>query len=129
MEKISVSVELPVQKDALFHAWLDSAEHSLFTGSHAEIDAVIGGRFSAWEGYITGKTLEMDSPNRIVQSWRTIEFNDTDANSKLEIILESTEKGTLMTLIHTDIPDGQGEMYREGWEEYYFRPMLDYFCK
>lgn len=127
MEKLTVSVDLPVQKDVLFHAWLDSAEHSAFTGSESEIDSSIGGSFTAWDGYISGKTEKVDSPNRILQAWRTTEFASTDANSKLEILFESLTNGTRMTLIHTNIPDGQADMYREGWEEYYFKPMLEYF--
>jgi activator of HSP90 ATPase len=129
LEKVTVSVELPVQKEVLFRAWLDSASHTSFTGSEAVIDPSIGGSFTAWEGYISGITLEMDAPNRIVQTWRTTEFADSDADSKLEILFESISNGTRLTLIHTDIPDGQGDMYREGWEEYYFKPMLDYFCE
>jgi activator of HSP90 ATPase len=30
-------------------------------------------------------------------------------------------------LHHSDIPTGQGEEYRRGWEDYYFRPMQAYF--
>jgi activator of HSP90 ATPase len=127
MEKITVSVELPVQKEVLFKAWLDSDEHSSFTGSTAEIDPSVGGSFTAWEDYITGKNLEIAPPNRILQSWRTTEFADDEEDSKLEILFETVTKGTRLTLIHTDIPDGQGELYREGWEEYYFRPMLEFF--
>lgn len=129
MEKITVSVDLPVQKEVLFRAWLDSAEHSSFTGSEAVIDPSVGGSFTAWQEYISGTTLEMDNPNRILQSWRTTEFDDSDADSKLEILFESNTKGTRLTINHSDIPDGQGDMYREGWEEYYFKPMLDYFSQ
>ena len=127
MEKLIVSVDLHVKREILFHAWLDSTEHSSFTGSEAVIDPTIEGRFTAWEGYISGKTLEMDTPNRILQSWRTTEFDDSDADSKLDIHFESISNGTRLTLIHTDIPEGQSDMYREGWEEYYFKPMLEYF--
>lgn len=127
MENITVSVELPVKTELVFHAWLDSEKHSAFTSSEAVIDPSVGGSFTAWEGYISGKTLELDSPNKIVQSWRTTEFSDADSDSRLEILLEPINNGTLVTLKHTNIPDGQGDMYREGWEEYYFRPMLEYF--
>jgi activator of HSP90 ATPase len=129
LEKLSVNVELPVQIEVLFHDWLDSSEHSSFTGSEAVIDPTIGGEFTAWEGYISGKTIKMDRPYRILQSWRTTEFADTDKDSKLEIVFESVSNGTRLTINHSDIPDGQGDMYREGWEEYYFKPMLDYYCK
>lgn len=129
MEKLTVSVDIPIQKEVLFHAWLDSAEHTTFTGSEAVIDPSVGGSFSAWQGYITGTNLELNAPNRILQSWRTTEFEDSDSDSKLEILFESISNGTRLTIIHTDIPDGQGDMYREGWEEYYFKPMLDYFSQ
>lgn len=127
MEKITVSVDLRVKRDVLFHAWLDSGEHSSFSGSEAVIDPSVGGSFSAWEGYISGKILEIDAPKRILQAWRTTEFADNAADSRLEILFESISSGTRLTLIHTNIPDGQADMYREGWEEYYFKPMLDYF--
>lgn len=129
MEKLTVSVDLPIQKEVLFQAWLDSAEHTSFTGSEAVIDPSVGGSFTAWQGYITGTNLELNTPNRILQSWRTTEFEDSDTDSKLEILFESISNGTRLTLIHSDIPDGQGDLYREGWEEYYFRPMLDYFTR
>jgi len=32
-----------------------------------------------------------------------------------------------MTVIHSDIPDGQGDDYRQGWIDYYFEPMKEYF--
>jgi activator of HSP90 ATPase len=127
LEKVTVSVDLPVQIEVLFHAWLDSAEHSAFTGSEAVIDPTLKGEFTAWDGYISGNTIEMDIPRRILQSWRTTEFAETDADSKLEILFEPHANGTRLTLNHTEIPEGQGDMYREGWEEYYFRPMLEYF--
>jgi len=127
LEKLTVSVDLPVQREVLFNAWLDSFEHSSFTGSTANIDPSVGGSFTAWDGYITGKTEEIDSPIRILQAWRTTEFASTDENSKLELLFETIPNGTRLTLIHTNIPHGQADMYREGWEEYYFKPMLEYF--
>jgi hypothetical protein len=34
-----------------------------------------------------------------------------------------------MTLKHTDIPPGQADGYQEGWIDYYFTPMKEYFSK
>ena len=39
------------------------------------------------------------------------------------------ESDTKLTIIHTSIPDGQGEGYRQGWLDYYFKPMKEYFGK
>ena len=32
-------------------------------------------------------------------------------------------------LTHTDLPEGQIESYRQGWEAFYFKPMREYFAK
>ena len=59
MEKIRVSAEFPVSPAIIYNAWLSSKEHSLFTGGKAKISAEEGGKFSAWDGYITGKTIKL----------------------------------------------------------------------
>jgi activator of HSP90 ATPase len=64
-----------------------------------------------------------------VQSWRTSDFPEESEDSRLEILLEEAEGGTKLTLIHTQIPEGQGEEYRRGWEEFYFEPLSQYFSK
>jgi len=33
------------------------------------------------------------------------------------------------TLLHTNIPDGQGESYKKCWKDFYFTPMKKYFKK
>ena len=107
--------------------WLDSAEHSAFTGSPAEITRDGEGQFTAWDGYISGSTLEVEAPNRILQTWRTSEFPADSPDSRLEILIEDVDEGVRLTLIHTGIPSGQGENYRQGWEDYYFEPMRTYY--
>jgi activator of HSP90 ATPase len=99
------------------------------TGSAAKVVSRVGGKFSAWDGYITGKTLELTVNSRIVQSWRTSEFAETDPDSRIEIRLAPTKTGTRLTLTHSGIPEGQAASYRSGWEEWYFSPMRAYFKK
>jgi activator of HSP90 ATPase len=35
--------------------------------------------------------------------------------------------GTRVTIIHSEIPAGQGEGYKKGWKDFYFKPMKKYF--
>jgi len=123
----TISADFPVEPEVVYRAWLSSEEHSEMTGSAAKVQARVGRRFSAWDGYITGRTLELEEPSRIVQAWRTGEFAEGDADSRVEIILEAVEGGTRLTLTHSNIPDGQAESYKNGWEEWYFAPMRAYF--
>ncbi len=68
-ESLKITVDLPVSPERVFRAWFDSYEHSQFTGSPAKIDPRVGGKFTAWDGYIQGKTLVKTPYNHIVQNW------------------------------------------------------------
>lgn len=127
-ESFEVSTFFPsISAERIYRAWLDSREHSEFTGSPAQVDPTVGGEFTAWDGYISGKTIDLKPFHRILQTWRTTEFSEDSPASQLEIQFKDVDEGAKVTLIHTDIPDGQGEDYRLGWEEYYFKPMQRYF--
>jgi activator of HSP90 ATPase len=129
MDAITVSATFPVAAKALCEAWLDSKEHSDFTGGEAVIDPKVGGAHSAWDGYISGRTLQIEPGRRIVQSWRTTEFPKGAKDSALEIIFTPVSGGTKVTLKHTGIPKGQGASYKQGWGDYYFDPMAKYFSR
>jgi len=129
MESFTISTTLPAKPEAIYNAWLSSRGHSGMTGSPAEVQAEIGGAFKAWDGYIWGKTLELEPHRQIVQAWRTSEFPEESPDSRVEILLEEVTNGTKITLRHTEIPDGQGEGYKQGWEDFYFTPMLKFFGK
>lgn len=126
-DSLHLTTVLPANPQRVFLAWLDSAEHTAFTGSPAQVDPVVGGHFTAWDGYIQGTNLELNPFSRILQSWRTSEFPEGSPDSRLEVLLEPDGAGTKLILNHTDIPLGQGEDYRQGWEDYYFIPMQAYF--
>jgi uncharacterized protein YndB with AHSA1/START domain len=127
--EFTISTILPASPEKVFKAWLSSDGHSAMTGSTAKVEPRAGGTFTAWDGYITGKTLELKPYSRIVQAWRTSEFPDESPDSRLEIILEAAKKGTKLTLIHSKIPDDQADSYEGGWEDNYFKPMKEYFSK
>ena len=55
----------------VFEALLDSRKHAAFTGDKAKIDCRVGGIFSVYGGYATGKTLRLEKDEVIVQSWRS----------------------------------------------------------
>ena len=100
--------------EVVFKAWMSSDGHSAMTGSHARVEPRVGGAFTAWDGYISGKTLELKPYARIVQAWRTSEFADSDPNSRLEITLEAAKNGTQFTLVHKNLPAGPGGKLQDG---------------
>lgn len=123
-----LSAVIPAPRKRVYDAWLDSKQHGAFTGAKARIQAKVGGRFTAHDGYISGKTLELKPARLIVQSWRTTEFPADAPDSRLELRFEDAPTGTRLTLLQSDLPPDQADSYKSGWREYYFIPMRKYFA-
>lgn len=128
MDRFRISARIPTDVDTLFHAWLSSKEHTAFTGGTAQVENKINGKFTAWDGYISGRTILIDPGKKIVQKWRTMEFQDDSQDSILEIIFEPVNAcETKIVLHHHHIPKGQGNKYKTGWKVHYFEPMVEYY--
>ncbi|MBK6685659.1 MAG: SRPBCC domain-containing protein [Deltaproteobacteria bacterium] len=129
MESIEVSGIIPAAPERVYDAWLNSQEHTSFTGGEkAEIDPEVGGKFTISSGYITGSNLELKKNRKIVQAWRTTEFPPGAPDSRLEVNLKRRDDGsTEIQFLHTDIPDGQSQRYQSGWIDFYLTPMRMYF--
>ncbi|MGA7193292.1 MAG: SRPBCC domain-containing protein [Anaerolineales bacterium] len=115
--------------EQIYKAWLSTDGHTKMTGSPAEVEGRVKGKFTAWDGYISGETLELKPYSRIVQAWRTTEFPGGSPDSRVEILLESVKDGTKVTFVHSNIPDGQADDYKQGWQDFYFKPMKNYYSK
>jgi activator of HSP90 ATPase len=126
MDSFKIQSSFNLKPEILFKAWLDSTIHGEMTGTDAEIDPKVNGSFSIWNGYITGKTLELVQDKKIVQSWRTTDFPEGSDYSVTEVEFHSIPEGTRLTIWHYNIPEGQGKEYKEGWKKFYFKPMKEY---
>lgn len=126
-DSIEVEGTIGASPEAIYDAWIDGSGHAAMTGAEAESDSVVGGAFTAWDGYITGTHEALERPHRIVQRWRTSEFPDDAPDSRLEVLLEATDGGTRVRILHTEIPEGQGPSYDQGWVDHYLEPMRSHF--
>lgn len=112
----------------LYTTWLNSEGHARMTGGGASITDQIGAQFTAWDGYIEGINLELEPNQRILQTWRTSDFDTSDEDSRLEILLKDLDGQTELTLNHSNLPE-HGEQYKKGWDNHYFQPMKKYFSQ
>jgi activator of HSP90 ATPase len=124
-----ISAVIPATPAEIYRAWLSTKGHMSMTGSVARVSGKVGGRFTAWDGYIFGRTLELEQDQRIVQAWRTSEFPDDAPDSHLEVAFEKVKSGTKVTLTHTGLPRGTAASYKQGWKDFYLTPMKKYFGK
>ena len=125
--EFTLIVTINAKAEKFYEAYLSSEGHTALTGSPARVDGTVDGDFTAWDGYIQGMFLELEKNKRIVQAWRTAEFPEDAEDSIVEILLEEDHGKTKLTLKHTNIPKGQMDSYKTGWEDFYFKPMREYF--
>ena len=130
-DDFTITAEFNVSAEKIYKAYLSTQGHTQMTGSPSKVDGRAGGDFTAWNGYIWGTFLELEENKKIVQAWRTAEFPEDAGDSRVEILLEEipTDEALAMTrlpLTHTNMPDGQSDDYKQGWEDFYFKPMREW---
>ena len=80
---ISQSVVLPAPAESLFEMYTDPAKHAVITGAPVAISIEPGSAFQAFNGTLTGATLQIIPRHLVLQSWRSTKFNDGDPGSTL----------------------------------------------
>src|SRR5215471_15941337 len=78
--------------ESLFAMYTDPAKHAAITGAPVAISVEPGSPFQAFNGALTGATLEIIPQRLVIQSWRSTKFNGGDPDSTL--ILAFTQEGT-----------------------------------
>ena len=110
----------------LFKMYMDSGQHSDATGAKAVVSRKVGGKFSAFDGVITGKMLAIIPDRMLVQSWRAAHWKKTDLDSTLVLIFSRIKGGTQVHLTHVNVPEHDHSGVTNGWKTYYWKPWRAY---
>ncbi|MDE1860679.1 MAG: SRPBCC domain-containing protein [Candidatus Micrarchaeota archaeon] len=124
---IKQKIMIDATTEEVYRAYMDSRIHSKFTGSKAKIVPREGGKMAAWDNYITGKNLELVKNKRIVQEWSTSEWPDGYPPSIVTITLRRVGRRTELTMVQSKVPKSQIKDYTEGWKDWYWKPLMEYF--
>ena len=119
---------LPAPPRQVYEALMDSRKHAAFTGEPASISKKVGGKFRAWGTYIEGTNLELVPNRKIVQSWRGSDWPD-GVYSKATIVLSASGKKTKLTFTQSGVPDNQVKSIRQGWIDFYWKPLAEWLKK
>lgn len=118
--KQGLMIKSPAQE--VYEALMDSKKHSKFTGEPAKISREVGGNFSAFDGYASGKNLELVKDKKIVQTWRASDWPEGHF-SKITFLLKQTSQGTKLMFSHKGIPLEDAKNVASGWKDYYWEPL------
>ena len=88
----------------------------------AEISREVGGAFTLFGGYITGRHVELVPNERIVQAWRTGGW-DPGVYSIAKFELVEQGSGTKIVFDHKGFPKGEAEVLASGWKVHYWEPL------
>jgi uncharacterized protein YndB with AHSA1/START domain len=67
--------------------------------------------------YVTGQFIELERPRRLRFTWSCSDWADPSVQSEVRVILEDHGADeTLMTIEHEQLPPGQADPHRRGWE-------------
>jgi activator of HSP90 ATPase len=91
-------------------------------GNPTEISRDVGGAFTLFGGYITGRHVELVPNERIVQAWRTGSW-DPGVYSIAKFELVEQGSGTKIVFDHKGFPKGAAETLASGWKAHYWEPL------
>ena len=112
----------------VYHALMDSKQHSEFTGEKAVIDARVGGAFKEYGAYIVGSFLEITPGKKIVQKWRATDW-PTGVSSTVTIELQEKRGITTLHLTQEGVPEAFAEEISQGWHDFYWDRLREYLEK
>jgi activator of HSP90 ATPase len=126
MNIIKQSVHFNTSPDSLFDAYLDSRKHTAIVGSKVSISKAVGGRFTAFNGMLSGKNLLIVRKKLVIQSWRSHTWKTTDPDSILILMFSKAGRGARVDLVHVNVPKHDLQGVTRGWRRYYWKPWLEY---
>lgn len=124
-EDLVITRFLPVSREQVFDAWLDPEMLARFMRpgdmpeSTVEVDPRVGGSFRIImnherpAGEHWGRYLVIERPSRLSFTWMSA--NTDRRETVVTVEFREKGKGTELTLTHSRLPTGRGDMHRKGW--------------
>jgi activator of HSP90 ATPase len=127
---VKQTATIPATPKQVYNALMNSEIHSAFTGAKAVIGKKAGTYYSAYDGYIAGKTIELEAGKKNVQTWIAMEDKWPECHESL-ITFRLSEKGdkTLISFVHENVPIVISKNFVSDWKDYYWNPLKRYFSR
>ena len=119
---IKQKIAFKVDSHEVYEAFMNSKKHAQFTGGAARISRKAGGTFSVFDGYATGKNIELIKDKKIVQTWRASDWEEGHY-STVTIDITPVSSGCSLSFTQLKVPQSEYEDIKRGWNDYYWEPM------
>src|SRR5579871_3806348 len=113
MSKIIKEYAISATPEAVWNALTDAKVIEEWSGSPAVMTEKKGTAFSLWDGYCTGKNLEVERYRRLVQDWQEADWPEP---SRVTFLLQPQDGGTHIHLEQSGVPEDRLSDIGEGWD-------------
>ena len=122
---IEREVRIEASPETVFEMFTDPEQYVRWKGRKASLDPRPGGEFRAEindQACAVGEFVEVDPPRRVVFTWGWEGHPLVPpGSSTVEVTLTPDGDGTLLRLVHRDLPAGEVEQHTDGWDLYLSR--------
>ncbi len=126
MKTIKQTILFNASAQDIYDLLVNAKKLTKITGGKATNSEKVGGKFTAYDDYISGTNVELVPAKKIVQRWTCQDFPQghfTDVNIEL---IKKGEKQTELNFTQENVPDDFYDDISEGWNQFYWEPIKDY---
>lgn len=126
MKPITQKYDMNATPGEVFEALTNPAVIQKWSGAPAKMDDKAGTQFSLFGGNIAGSNLEVVPHQKLVQEWYSGEW---ESPSRVTFSLVATDGGTVVELLHENVPEVEVADISEGWKKYYLGQIQRMFAR
>jgi uncharacterized protein YndB with AHSA1/START domain len=124
MPTIKQTYEMNATPEQVFEALVNEDIIQNWSGDEAKMSAEVGAKFSLWGGQMYGINLEVVKNKKLVQEWC---YDQWEVPSKVTFLVKAAGDGTVVELLHEDVPEKSVRSITDGWNLYYLGAMQEMF--
>jgi uncharacterized protein YndB with AHSA1/START domain len=120
-DPVTASIEIAAEPERVFEFFTRSELMLRWMGEHAQLEPAPGGAFSVdIRGVpVRGRYLAVEPPHRLVVSWGHAGSERLPPGaSTLEVRLSRRGTGTLVEIVHRDLPEPEATRHQAGWRRF-----------
>lgn len=124
MPQYTVRTVLDASPREVFRALTDARRIRAWSGQGGRVPKRIGGAFSWFDGWATGRVLAYEEGKGLSMTWSITDWPETTQASIVRMALSGTSKRTVLRINHTGLPNAkESASHKKGWEDYVFGPI------
>ena len=106
--------------EGIMSAWCDGG---------GKVEPKAGGDVEMFGGWVKGKVVTFDKKGKkLSYTWKPAEWDKKAEPSLVEYQIKPHAAGSEIQLVHTGFPSQEeANKHRDGWTDYVFEPLNDYF--